>query len=144
MPPAIASPKDRPKDPAAELTPAASLIRVSSIGASVKLLSCDTSRPRPAPAIISGTVRYQPEVASGTIGISNAMPAVLSANPVRISAAGRRFLALRPASMAMANMVSESGASDRPASSASYSSLICRKIGSAIIAPPSVICCSIC
>ena len=34
-PPAIARPKDSPKDPAAEFTPAASLIRSSSMGASV-------------------------------------------------------------------------------------------------------------
>ena len=34
-PPAIASPNESPKEPAAELTPAASLIRSSSIGASV-------------------------------------------------------------------------------------------------------------
>ena len=34
-PPAIARPKESPKDPAAEFTPAASLIRSSSIGASV-------------------------------------------------------------------------------------------------------------
>ena len=41
-------------------------------------------------------------------------------------------------------MLSDSGASDSPACIALYSSVICRKIGSAIIAPPSVICCSIC
>ncbi len=41
-------------------------------------------------------------------------------------------------------MLSESGASERPACIALYSSVICRKIGSAIIAPPKVICCSIC
>ena len=35
MPPAMARPKDSPKEPAAELTPAASLIRSSSIGARV-------------------------------------------------------------------------------------------------------------
>ena len=34
-PPATARPNDRPNDPAAEFTPAASLIRSSSIGASV-------------------------------------------------------------------------------------------------------------
>ena len=34
-PPASASPNDRPNDPAAEFTPAASLIRSSEIGASV-------------------------------------------------------------------------------------------------------------
>ena len=41
-------------------------------------------------------------------------------------------------------MLSDSGASDSPASIALYSSVICRKSGSAIIAPPSVICCIIC
>ena len=41
-------------------------------------------------------------------------------------------------------MLSESGASERPASIALYSSTICRKIGSAIISPPSAICCSVC
>ena len=34
-PPATASPKDSPNDPAAEFTPAASLTRSSSIGANV-------------------------------------------------------------------------------------------------------------
>ena len=38
-------------------------------------------------------------------------------------------------------MLSDSGASERPASIALYSSTICRKIGSAIIVPPSAICC---
>ncbi len=41
-------------------------------------------------------------------------------------------------------MLSDSGASDSPASMALYSSVICRKSGSAIIAPPRVICCNIC
>ena len=89
-------------------------------------------------------MRYQPESASGTIGMISARPSVLSANPVRMILAGRRPPDLRPARIATANMVSESGASDRPVSRASYSSLICRKIGSAIIAPPSVMFCSIC
>ncbi len=35
MPPAIASPNDRPNDPPAEFTPAASLTRSSSMGESV-------------------------------------------------------------------------------------------------------------
>ena len=35
MPPAMARPKESPKDPAAEFTPAASLTRSSSTGASV-------------------------------------------------------------------------------------------------------------
>ena len=35
MPPATARPNDNPNDPDAEFTPAASLIRSSSIGASV-------------------------------------------------------------------------------------------------------------
>ncbi len=44
----------------------------------------------------------------------------------------------------MPNMLSESGASDRPACMALYSSTICKKIGSAIIVPPRAICWSIC
>ena len=59
-------------------------------------------------------------------------------------AAGRRSPAFLPATMAAANMVSDRGASDRPASRALYSSVIWRNSGSAIMAPPSVICCSIC
>ena len=39
MAPANASPNDRPNDPPAEFTPAASLTRSSAIGASVRLLS---------------------------------------------------------------------------------------------------------
>ena len=57
---------------------------------------------------------------------------------------GRRCPALFPASIATTNIVTESGAMDRPACSALYPSVICRKIGSAIIAPPSAICCSSC
>ena len=41
-------------------------------------------------------------------------------------------------------MLSDSGASERPAAIASYSSTICRKIGSVIMAAPSVICWSVC
>ena len=87
--------------------------------------------------------RYQPESASGTIGMISARPRVLSANPVRMILAGRRLPDFRPARIATANMVNESGAIDKPVSSASYSSLICRKIGSAIIAPPRVMFCSV-
>ncbi len=58
-------------------------------------------------------------------------------------AAGRRRPARRPATSAMANMLSDSGAIDRPACMALYSSTICRKIGRAIIVPPSAICWSI-
>ena len=41
-------------------------------------------------------------------------------------------------------MLSDSGASESPACSALYSRTICRKIGRAIIIPPSAICCIIC
>src|SRR5262249_59125129 len=47
--PANASPNESPKDPPAELTPAASLTRSSSIGQSVQVLSWETSRPPPQP-----------------------------------------------------------------------------------------------
>ena len=40
--------------------------------------------------------------------------------------AGRRFAARFPATKAVANMLSDSGARDRPASIALYSSTICR------------------
>ena len=52
--------------------------------------------------------------------------------------------ARRPASIATANMLNDSGAIERPACIALYSSTICRKIGSTIIVPPSAICCDIC
>lgn len=57
------------------------------------------------------------------------MPRVLSANPMRMMLAERRCPARRPARIAIANIVSESGARDRPVCIALYSSLICRKIG---------------
>ena len=57
---------------------------------------------------------------------------------------GLRLPAFLPATSATANIVSDSGASESPASSALYSSTICRYIGSAIIIPPSAICCSVC
>ena len=94
--------------------------------------------------MIKGIVKYQPESARGTTRISRPIPMVSKANPALMILLGRAFSACFPASNATANMLSESGASARPASMASYSSTICRKIGSAIIAPPSAICCSIC
>ena len=72
------------------------------------------------------------------------LPVDLGERPTPIKLAGRRFDALRAATSAVANIVRERGASERPACSALYSSAICRKIGSAIMAPPSVICWSIC
>ena len=74
----------------------------------------------------------------------NAIPTVLSANPSRTMLLGRRPPAFRPASSATPNMLSESGARVKPVCIALYSSVIWRKIGSAIIAPPSVMFCSIC
>ena len=74
------------------------------------------------------------------IGISRAIPAALRAKPVRMMRAGRSFPARLPTSIAKMNIVSDRGASESPACIASYSRRICRKIGSAIIAPPSVIC----
>ena len=71
------------------------------------------------------------------------IPIVVRANPARTMSAGRRFPARLPASNATPNMLSDSGASERPASIALYSRVICKKSGSAIIAPPRVICCII-
>jgi hypothetical protein len=90
------------------------------------LFSWETSRPSPDPAISNGTTRYQPEVARGTIGSTTTIPIVNSANPARMRLAGRRFPALFPASRATANMLRDSGAMDRPAPIALYSSTICR------------------
>ena len=90
------------------------------------MLSWDTSNPNPDPAITKGITRDQPESALGTIGISNNIPIVRSANPDRTMLLGLRFPALLPASSAIPNMLSESGAMDRPASMALYSSTICR------------------
>ena len=74
----------------------------------------------------------------------SSIPAVVSANPTSTMVLERRFPSFRPASMATANMLSDSGARERPACIALYSSVICKKIGSTIIAPPRVICWSIC
>ena len=57
---------------------------------------------------------------------------------------GRRSPARLAASIVIPNMLSDSGARERPVCMALYSSTICRKIGRAIIAPPSAICCIIC
>ena len=72
-----------------------------------------------------------------------AVPRHARRNPARMIDAGRRLPARRPASIAAANIVSESGASDRPACMALYSRVIWRNRGSAIMAPPRVICWSI-
>ena len=76
--------------------------------------------------MISGIAIHQPDDARGTIGISTSSPSVKSANPARMMPAGRRFPARFPASNAIANMLSDSGAIDRPAPMALYSSTICR------------------
>ena len=76
--------------------------------------------------MISGTTRYQPESARGTIGISTSDPDREQHESRPDDAAGRRLPARFPASSAIANMLSDSGASDRPASIALYSSTICR------------------
>ncbi len=54
------------------------------------------------------------------------MPTVSRAKPALTMPAGRRLPARLPASSATPNMLSESGASDRPACMALYSSTICR------------------
>ena len=104
------------------------------------MLSWDTRRPRPEPAIASGMASHQPESALGTTGISTSIPSVSSAKPARMMLLGRRSPARLPARIATKNMLSESGMSETPAWRASYPSTIWRKIGSAIIAPPNAIC----
>ena len=91
----------------------------------------------------SGMTSAQPEVARGTMGRRLAKPIASRTNPTWMTMAGRRLPERLPASSATANMLSDSGASDSPARIASYSSTICRKIGSAIIVPPRAICCII-
>ena len=77
--------------------------------------------------MISGMTRSQPESARGTIGIRISMPSVSSANPDADDAARHAACPpFFPASIATANMLSESGARERPACIALYSSTICR------------------
>ena len=90
------------------------------------MFSWETSSPSPAPAIINGITRYQPESARGTIGIRITRPVVSNANPTRMMPLARRSPAFLSASSATPNIVSESGASDRPACIALYSNTICR------------------
>ena len=89
-------------------------------------MSWETSKPSPAPAMRSGTTIAQPESARGTIGIRTATPTASSRNPARMILLGLRLPAFLPAITATPNMLSESGAIDRPASIALYSSTICR------------------
>ena len=96
------------------------------------------------PAMISGTRTPSRSRRAARSGSATSTPTAASAKPARMMLLGRRSPARFPASSATANMLSDSGASDRPACIALYSSTICRKIGSAIIEPPSAICCSIC
>ena len=76
--------------------------------------------------MISGTAISRPESARGTIGSSTATPPASSTNPTRMIRLGLRPAAFLPATNATTNMLSDSGAIDRPASSALYSSTICR------------------
>ena len=80
------------------------------------VLSCDTSSPSPAPASTRGMARYQPLSALGTSGIRMSRASVSAANPARMMLLGLRLPALLPASSATPNIVSDSGASDTPAS----------------------------
>ena len=91
----------------------------------------------------SGTRSDQPDSARGMTGMIVPIPTEVSAKPTRTMLAGRRFPDFLPASSATPNMLSDRGASDSPAFIASYSSVICKNSGSAIIAPPRVICCII-
>ena len=76
--------------------------------------------------MINGINRYQPESARGTIGTSTTNPTARSVNPARTMLLGRRFPAFLPAIRATANMLSDNGASDKPASMALYSNTIWR------------------
>ena len=70
--------------------------------------------------------RYQPESARGTIGTSPTMPTVTSAKPRQMMLLGRRSPAFWPASSAIANMLRDRGAMERPACIALYSRTIWR------------------
>ncbi len=76
--------------------------------------------------MISGITSAQPESARGTIGMSSSIPTVTSPDPARMMLAGRRPPARLPATSAVANIVSDSGASVRPVCMALYSRTICR------------------
>ena len=98
----------------------------------------------PEPAMSSGTTRYQPESTRGTSGMIAAIPTVASTKPASTMCARAAVAALRRRAGPRRTCDSDSGASERPASIALYSSVICRNSGRTIIAPPSVICWSIC
>ena len=100
--------------------------------------------PSPDPVISNGTTSAQPVSVRGTIGMISVRPIALRAKPTRTIVLGRRFPALRPASSATPNMLSESGARVSPVFIALYSSVICRNSGSTIMAPPSVMFCRVC
>ena len=76
--------------------------------------------------MIKGPTRYQPEVARGTSGTRITRPTRRIANPARIRLAGRCPADRFPAMIAVANIVSDMGASVSPASIALYSNTICR------------------
>ncbi len=71
-------------------------------------------------------MRYQPESTRGTKAMRRRTPADVNAKPALMIVAGRRLPAFLPARSATANMLSESGAIERPASIALYSKTICR------------------
>jgi len=83
MAPANASPNDRPNDPPARVhpRPPRSTRSLRDRGQPCSCSAGETSRPSPAPAIINGTTRYQPEVARGTIGSTMTSPIVNSGEP---------------------------------------------------------------
>ena len=115
--PANARPNESPNEPAAELTPAASLdALLGDRGQRVVVELGDEQAEAGAGDRSAASARSQPESARGTIGISTSTPtARAAAKPTRTIAAGpARRPRVRPASSATANMLSDSGASERP------------------------------
>ena len=124
--PAKASPNERPNEPPAEFTPAASLTRSSEIGDEGVVVELGDQQPQARPrdqqrdhevpaGVCPRDDRYQP-----------IRPPARSAKPNLTMLAGRRSPAFLPARSATANMLSDSGAIESPAWRALYSSTICR------------------
>ncbi len=89
------------------------------------------------PRTTNGRTIHQPESARGTTKISANVASAARAKPAWMILLGRRRPARLPTINATKNIESDIGVSVTPAWNALYSRTICRKIGSAIIVPPS-------
>ena len=94
--------------------------------------------------ISKGATSAQPSLARGTIARRIRTPTTRTPKPTLMMALGRRAPALRPVNSATANVLRDSGASDRAGLQRVVLEDHLQEMGSTIMQPPSAIWASVC